>query len=158
MCLERCLIKLRVAEGGEGFGPSLHRRDKALLARNNLRGFAKLDFSGQVQRQFRFAPQDVEWIITQEKECDRCVHTDASEDRITSLNRVTKPCRSKSIAVAIGWSPEGNGSYRDVNLRPTLDEAALLDKVARKLGETMTFAITMKYGTEHNPPMAIGMR
>ncbi len=65
----------------------------------------------------------------------------------------------KSIAVAIGWSPEGNGSYRDVNLRPTSDEAAaLLDKVARKLGETMTFNVTMKHGAEYNPPIAIAMR
>ena len=40
--------------------------------------------------------------------------------------------------------PEGDGSHRIVELCPVGDEAVLLDKVARELGETVTLAVTVK--------------
>ena len=42
--LERRLVELRIAEGGEGCGPALHGRDEALLAHDNVRDVAYLAF------------------------------------------------------------------------------------------------------------------
>src|SRR5260370_39780664 len=85
--LERGLVELRVAESGEGRGPALHVCDEALLARDLVRGIAVLGFPGEVQRHLRLAPHHVEWIVPQEKVCDRLEHAVAGEGQITRLNR-----------------------------------------------------------------------
>ena len=158
MRLERRLVELRVAEGGEGRGPALHGRDEALLAPDDVRDVAELGFPGEVQRHLRLAPHRVEWIVPQQKACDRLVHTVASEGQITRLDRGAKGRPHEIDRGPDRLRPEGNPSHRVVDLRTVGDEAVLLDQVAGKLGETITLTVTVKDRAEDKPEKGIAVR
>ncbi len=80
LSLERRLMELRIAERGEGCGAAQHRRYEALLAYDNVRGVPIAGFAGEVQRQLRLAPHQVEWVASQEKVRNGRGHTKVSVD------------------------------------------------------------------------------
>ena len=49
LSLERGLVELRIAESREVCGPALHRRNKSLLANDNVRDVGVLGSPGEVQ-------------------------------------------------------------------------------------------------------------
>ena len=62
--LERRLVELRVAEGGEGRGPALHGRDEALLAHNGVPTSPEPGFSDKSRGSSptRATPRRVFWM------------------------------------------------------------------------------------------------
>ena len=119
--------------------------------------FAELDFSDKVQRHFRFAPHHVEWIVPQDKVLIDGAHSEASEGQITRLNRGAKARPHEIDRVCDRLRPDGSHCSRGVNFRLACDEAVLLDQVARKLGETITFIVTVKVPAKHIPPVWRGV-
>ncbi len=149
--LERHLVELRFAEGGEGRGSTLHGRDEALLDPDDVRGVAVLGFSGEVQRHLRLAPHRVEWIVPQQKARDNLIHTVASEGQITRLHRGAKGRPHEINRGLDRLRPESNRSHRVIDLRLVGDEAVLLDQVACQLGEATTLTVTVKDRARDKP-------
>ena len=63
MRFERRLVELRVVEGGEARGPSLHGRNEALLAHDNAGDVMEPGFPDKVHVLLRLAPHRVERIV-----------------------------------------------------------------------------------------------
>jgi hypothetical protein len=94
-----------------------------LLVQDHVPEVAEPGFPADVQGLLRLAPHRVEWIVPQEKACERSVHTVASEGQITRLDRGAKS-RPHEIDRGRDWlRPESNYSHRVVDLRLICDEA-----------------------------------
>ncbi len=108
MGLERGLVEVRITEGGEGRGPSLHGRYEALLAHDGIRIVTEFRFADEVQCYLRLAPHRVERIVPQQKDGDR------SGNAVTSGGQVPRlDCGAKGRAIEIDRSrdwlcPEAN--------------------------------------------------
>ncbi len=85
-------------------------------------------------------------------------HAVASEGQITRLDRSAKGRPMEIDRARDRLRPDGNQSHRGVNFRPACDEDVLLHQVACKLGETITFAVTVKHRAEDKPEIATGVR
>jgi len=86
LCFERRLVESLVAEGGEGRIATLHARDEALLAHDEVHDIAELGSPSEVQRHLRLAPHCIERIVPGKQICDGLVHAVASESQIASLS------------------------------------------------------------------------
>ena len=157
MRLERRFVELRVAEGGESRGPALHGRDEALLTHDDVRDVVVLGFPDEGQAPFRLAPHRVERIVPQKKAGDGLGHAVASVGQIPRLGRGAKGRLEKFDRGRDRLRPQGNVSHRKVDFCPVRHEAGLLDQVAGELGETITFAVTVKHRAEEHPEAGIGV-
>src|SRR5271163_446436 len=152
------LVEMRVAEGGEGCGPALHRRDKAVLTFYCSRHSVEPGLPDEVQGLLRLAPHRVDWSVPKEKGNDSVVHAVACPGKCSRLG-----CGAKGGPIEVDGRcdrlcPECNSLHRQVACRLIGDEAVFLDQVACKLGETVTVTVPAKFRTEHRPEPAKGLR
>src|SRR5260221_3247235 len=113
--LERRLVELRVAEGGERRCPALHARDEALLAHDDVLHVSVPNLSDKLQALLRLAPHRVEWIVLHEQPCDVPSPTVASVGQITGLGRGAKGCPYEIDRGRDWLRPEGNYSHHEVD-------------------------------------------
>ena len=149
LCLECRLVELRVAEGGERHGPTLHGRDEALLAHDDVR--VEPGSPGELQCHLRLAPHRVERIVAQEKIRDRLGYAVAGVSQIPRLGRGAKGRPREIDRGCDRLGPHSNYSHREVDPCPVSDKAVLLDQIACELGETITFAVSVKHRAEDAP-------
>src|SRR6202000_846524 len=108
--LERHLVELRIAEGGESGGPPLHVGGEPLLDYNNVRKMVIPCFLVEVQSDLRSAPHLVEWVVSEEKVCDRRLQRHAGVEGITGFNRSAKACLDKVNRSCSRLRPDGSRS------------------------------------------------
>ncbi len=158
MGLECRLVELRIAEGGEGRGPSLHGRNEALLAHDDGGDVAESGFPDEVQTPLRLAPHRVERIVPQDKDSDGSGHIVAGGGQRPRLCRGAKGRPTGLDRARDRLCPEGNYSHREVDFCLTGDEAVFLDQVASELGETIPVTVTVKDWPEDGPEIGTAER
>ncbi len=149
---------MRVAEGGNGCGPALHRRDEALLAHHDVHPVAVLGFPGKAQRNLRLTPDRVEGIVPHEEARNSLEHAVACEGQITHLGRGAMARAHEIDRGRDRLRPEGNRSNRVIDLSLIRDKPLLLDKVAGESRKAMAIAVTVKDRSENKPEIGIGVR
>jgi hypothetical protein len=128
-----------------------------LLAYEHGRAVVVTRIAGEIHRHLRLAPHHVEWLVSQVTVHNGYRHPIATKGRIASISRGAKAGFSEFNRSPDRLRPAGNDRRHDQDFTPDCYEAVLLDQVACKPGEAITFVEMVKNRPEDSPHVAKGV-